>query len=92
VIELTGNEDTLIDLSGRIVLIEKADPGFDWLFSHNIKGLITQYGGIASHMAIRCAELSLPAAIGCGALVYKFVTESNSIELDCSSRQIRRVS
>ena len=29
-----------------------------------IKGLITKYGGVNSHMAIRCAELSVPAAIG----------------------------
>ena len=54
------------DLKNKIVLIENADPGFDWLFSKKIKGLITQYGGANSHMAIRCAELNIPAAIGCG--------------------------
>ena len=78
-------------LTGKIVVIEKADPGFDWIFSHDIKGLITLYGGVASHMAIRCAELGLPAAIGCGTLIYKFVQCSQVVELDCSSRQIRRV-
>ena len=37
-----------------IVLIENADPGYDWIFSKNIKGLITKNGGINSHMSIRC--------------------------------------
>ena len=50
----------------KIVLIENADPGFDFLFSYKIKGLITKYGGANSHMAIRCMELGLPAIIGSG--------------------------
>ncbi|MEO1944881.1 MAG: PEP/pyruvate-binding domain-containing protein, partial [Candidatus Thioglobus sp.] len=53
-------------LNGKIVLIESADPGFDWIFSKQIVGLITKYGGANSHMAIRCAEFEIPAAIGCG--------------------------
>ena len=89
---ISGNEEHFQDLTGKIILIEKADPGFDWLFAHKIGGLITLYGGVASHMAIRCAELGLPAAIGCGSLVFKFVSGSKTIELDCSSRQIHRVS
>ena len=28
-----------------IIYIENADPGYDFLFSKNIKGLITKYGG-----------------------------------------------
>ena len=47
-----------------IVVIENADPGFDWIFSHKIKGLITKFGGINSHMSIRCEELNVPAIIG----------------------------
>ena len=35
-----------------IVCIENADPGYDFLFNKNIKGLITKYGGLNSHMAI----------------------------------------
>ena len=52
------------DIVGKIVLLEKADPGFDWIFTKHIKGLITKYGGAASHMAIRCAEFRIPAVIG----------------------------
>ncbi len=32
-------------LEGKILLIESADPGYDWIFSHNIKGFITKWGG-----------------------------------------------
>ena len=55
-----------INLKNKIVLIESADPGFDWIFGNSIGGLITKYGGANSHMAIRCAEFGIPAAIGCG--------------------------
>ena len=50
----------------NIILIENADPGFDFLFGLGIKGLITRYGGVNSHMAIRCLEENIPACIGIG--------------------------
>ena len=53
-------------LEGRVILIPNADPGFDWLFSHKIAGLITAWGGANSHMAIRAGELGLPAVVGVG--------------------------
>ena len=52
------------DLNNKIVILENADPGYDFIFSHRIKGLITKYGGPNSHMAIRCSEYQLPAIIG----------------------------
>jgi len=87
------NTDT-IDLedynlvSGSIVLLEKADPGFDWIFSKGIKGLITRFGGAASHMAIRCAEFGIPAAIGCGEVIYKDLIDKKIVELDCKNKLI----
>jgi hypothetical protein len=75
-------------LSGAIVCIEGADPGYDWIFSRNIAGLITQYGGSNSHMAIRCAEYGLPAAIGCGELLFKRVIASPRCLLDCACNTI----
>ena len=56
------------NLSGAIVCINNADPGYDWLFAQSIGGLITAWGGANSHMAIRAGELNLPAVIGCGRL------------------------
>jgi glutamine kinase len=63
------------ELTDKIVLIENADPGFDWIFSQQIGGLITKYGGANSHMAIRCAEFGIPAAIGCGEQRFEVFTD-----------------
>jgi hypothetical protein len=75
-------------LTGQLVLIESADPGFDWIFSHPIAGLITRYGGVNSHMAIRCAEFGLPAAIGCGERLFGELLRASMIELDCANRRV----
>lgn len=75
-------------LNGKIVLIENADPGFDWIFSEQIAGLITKYGGANSHMAIRCAEFGIPAAIGCGEQRFESLLQANYVALDCSAGTI----
>ena len=77
-------------MKDRIVMIESADPGYDWIFTRDIKGLITKYGGAASHMAIRCAEFNLPAAIGCGEIFDDFLS-GDMILLDCSNKLIRKL-
>jgi hypothetical protein len=77
------------DIDGAIVLIESADPGFDWVFSHDIKGLVTCYGGANSHMAIRCAEFGLPAAIGCGERLFEQLAGAAVIELNCGARTVK---
>jgi phosphoenolpyruvate-protein kinase (PTS system EI component) len=79
-------------LSGAIVITRAADPGHDWIFAHGIAGLITEYGGVASHMSIRAAEFGLPAAIGCGAATVELLQGAKVVELDCASEQVRRVS
>ena len=76
------------DISGRIILIESADPGFDWIFSHPIKGLITKFGGANSHMAIRCAEFGLPAAIGCGERLFNALAEASIVDLNCAAGKL----
>tara|TARA_Y100001970_G_scaffold61075_1_gene77927 strand:- start:36871 stop:39279 length:2409 start_codon:yes stop_codon:yes gene_type:complete len=79
-------------IDGKIVLIENADPGFDWIFTRDVKGLVTKYGGANSHMAIRCAEFGLPAAIGCGEQIFLKLEKSNKINLNCSERTITSAS
>ncbi|WP_315806111.1 MULTISPECIES: PEP/pyruvate-binding domain-containing protein [unclassified Bradyrhizobium] len=59
-------ETTDSDLTGRVVFIERADPGFDWLFTRPVAGFVTKYGGENSHMAIRAREFNVPAVIGAG--------------------------
>ena len=76
------------ELSNKIILIENADHGFDWIFSANILALVTKYGGINSHMSIRCSELGIPAAIGCGDQIFTELLKKKSIYLDCSSSAI----
>ena len=79
------------EIAGRIVALEKADPGYDWIFAKGIAGLVTKYGGPASHMAIRCAEFGLPSAIGCGAQTFNYVCASERIEIDCNNKKINRI-
>jgi cytidyltransferase-like protein len=87
--ELVSIERTLnSDIENKIVLIEKADPGFDWIFARGIKGLITKYGGAASHMAIRCAEFNIPAAIGCGDNIYNRIRTKKRVKLDCRGKKL----
>lgn len=95
----TNGETILIEpnidkakIKEKIVLIEGADPGFDWIFSHQIKGLITAYGGANSHMAIRAAELGIPAAIGCGPTLFEECWHTKKLEIDCLNRKITFIS
>jgi phosphohistidine swiveling domain-containing protein len=74
-----------------VICIENADPGFDFLFNKNIKGLITKYGGLNSHMSIRCAELNLPAVIGVGENFYNKILNHKNIMLNCNSKKIELI-
>lgn len=74
------------DLTNKIVLIASADPGYDWIFSHRIKGFITMYGGANSHMAIRAGELGIPAVIGVGEKQYEKYQKADRLEIDALSR------
>ncbi len=76
-----------INIKNKIVMIENADPGYDWIFSHKISGLITKFGGSNSHMAIRSAELSIPAVIGAGSL-YDKLLKAKTIKIDTVDRKV----
>lgn len=78
-------------LSGTIVAIPNADPGFDWLFAMPIAGLITAWGGANSHMAIRAGELGLPAVIGAGEVFYSQWSKANILHVDCAGRRVEVV-
>lgn len=79
----------LAALPGCILLIPSADPGYDWIFSHAIAGLITMYGGANSHMAIRAGELGIPAIIGAGELLYQRWSKARVLDINCQNRQVR---
>ena len=75
-------------INGKIVLIENADPGFDWIFNYKIKGLVTKYGGVNSHMSIRCLELNIPAAIGVGDESFDKLILGDKVILNCKENKI----
>jgi cytidyltransferase-like protein len=77
-----------VDITDKAVVIEKADPGYDWIFTKRIKALLTKYGGAASHMTIRCSEFGIPAAIGCGDLLFSRITKSSRVILDCRKKTV----
>ena len=80
------------DLTDKIICILNADPGFDWLFSHPIAGLITAWGGPNSHMAIRAGELGLPALIGTGEPLYQKLSSATVLHLDCAGKRVEVIS
>lgn len=74
------------ELDNKIVLLENADPGYDFIFSYKIRGLITEYGGSNSHMSIRCLELGIPAIIGVGPREFKHVLSKNVVEINSKQK------
>ena len=77
------------EIEGKIVLIPSADPGYDWIFSHKIKGFITMYGGANSHMAIRAGELSIPAVVGIGVKCFEKYKNAQTLEIDAATKLVR---
>lgn len=88
-VEIDAHTPTTVDLYRKIVCVENADPGFDWIFTKGPCALVTKFGGVNSHMAIRCAELGLPAAIGCGEQTYLRLRQAGAAEIDCAARMLR---
>lgn len=86
---LLESMDAADEMEDKIILIPSADPGYDWIFSHKIKGFITMYGGANSHMAIRAGELCIPAAVGIGAKLFEKYKKSVLLELDAQGKTIK---
>ena len=76
------------DLRNKIVLLDSADPGYDFIFSFKILGLITKYGGANSHMSIRCIDEGIPAAIGVGDLLYGNLQNANIVNINAKQKTI----
>ena len=83
-----GKNQRTNKIKNKIIVIENADPGYDWIFNYKIKGLITKYGGVNSHMSIRCHELNIPAAIGVGDETFDKIIETNKLILNCKENKI----
>ncbi len=83
------NKTKIKNLDNLIICIENADPGYDFIFNHKIKGLLTKFGGSNSHMAIRCLEKNIPACIGVGKIVYDSVKISKNIFIDANNKVLK---
>lgn len=70
----------------RVVLMESAEPGCDWILSSGLGALATAYGGSASHMAIRAAELGIPMAIGCGLETLNRLAGATNVLIDADRK------
>tara|TARA_B100000575_G_scaffold27000_1_gene18224 strand:- start:29767 stop:32151 length:2385 start_codon:yes stop_codon:yes gene_type:complete len=88
VVFINPHDNKVPNIENKIVCIDAADPGYDWIFTKKIKGLITKYGGANSHMAIRCAELGIPAAIGCGDQPIDRITKTKYCIIDCRRQEL----
>lgn len=91
IVYLKKGDDKKEKLDKKIVLIENADPGYDWIFTHKIKGIITKFGGVNSHMSIRCEEKQLPAIIGVGEEIFEKINKQNFLEIDCKLQKINLI-
>jgi glutamine kinase len=76
---------------GAVAFITSGDPGYDWLLARGVTGLVTAYGGVNSHMAIRAHELDIPAVIGIGEARLRRCLAAGAVEIDCGGRLIREV-
>ena len=74
--------------AGRVLFVPSADPGFDWIFTRDIAGFVTQFGGANSHMAIRAGELGIPAVIGAGEALFQQWGRARKLCLDCTNQKV----
>jgi glutamine kinase len=80
------------ELSDRIVAIESADPGCDWILAHRPRAFVTCFGGPHSHMAMRSAQAKIPCLLGTGKTFFRNLARAKSLVIDFDARDVRMLS
>lgn len=68
--------------SARALLLERCEPGFDWVYGRRPAVIVTAYGGPNAHVALRAHELGCPALLGVGTEVLQQMASWPAIEID----------
>jgi len=77
------------DLSGRILVAERTDPGWTLLFPA-ASGLLVQRGSLLSHSAIVAREMGLPCVVGIAGLL-DTLRDGEEIEMNGATGVVRRL-
>ena len=77
------------DLTGRILVAERTDPGWTLLFPA-VAGLLVQRGSLLSHSAIVAREMGLPCVVGISGLLSSLV-DGDVVEMNGTTGVIRRL-
>ena len=77
------------DVTGRILVAERTDPGWTLLFPA-VRGLLVQRGSLLSHSAIVAREMGLPCVVGVTGLL-DTLRDGELVEMDGTSGRIVRL-
>jgi len=77
------------DVTGRILVAERTDPGWTLLFPA-VRGLLVQRGSLLSHSAIVAREMGLPCVVGIKGLLDGLV-DGELVEMDGASGRVTRL-
>lgn len=77
------------DLTGRILVAERTDPGWTLLFPM-ASGLLVQRGSLLSHSAIVAREVGLPCVVSIPGLL-ETLRDGERVEMDGTTGRVRRL-
>jgi pyruvate,water dikinase len=77
------------DVSGKILVAERTDPGWTLLFPA-ARGLLVQRGSLLSHSAIVAREMGLPCIVGIAGLL-DTLRDGEEVEMDGTTGVVRRI-
>ncbi len=68
--------------AGAIVVMERCEPGFDWIFLRQPAAIVTAFGGPNAHVALRAHEVDCPALLGVGLDACARIVRCDALDID----------